>query len=101
MEALMYVNGHCGRADLGLDIAINIRKRGWSQASKERLAVAYSQGKIQKINRRGDKYSPKLGDVLNIALERNIESELGALIEDKSKRNSNRIDKIRLQFKSK
>ena len=97
----MYVNGHCGRADLGLDIAINIRKRGWSQAIKDRLAQAYSQGKIHKNIRKGDSYKPKLSDVLSIALENNIESELGSLIEEKGKRNTNRIDKIRLQFKSK
>ena len=97
----MYVNGHCGRADLGLDIAINIRKRGWPQSIKDRLAQAYSQGKIHKNTRKGDSYKQKLSDVISIALENNIESELGALIEDKGKRNTNRIDKIRLQFKSK
>ena len=79
LEALMFVSGYNGRADLGFEIALTVRNRNWNAASRSKLAKSYVQGKLQSSGRKAQWMK---SNILNDGLERSIESELGVQLLD-------------------
>lgn len=79
LEALMFVSGYNGRADLGFEIALTVRNRNWNAASRSKLAKSYVQGKLQSSGRKAQWMQ---SNILNDGLERSIESELGVQLLD-------------------
>ena len=45
LEGLMYNSGYCGRPDIGLEIAVTVRKRNWPRARMEILSRLYFKGR--------------------------------------------------------
>lgn len=105
LEALMFVSGYNGRADLGFEIALTVRNRNWGDRIRTKLAKSYVQGKMQS---RGYKSQWLKSNILNDGLERSIESELGVQLLDfysdssslrsKSKQTKWPVKTIRIQF---
>ena len=119
LDALMFVAGFNGRADMGLEVAKTARSRRFTKEILVKLAKSYSRGKIEKIvmldsdsflkdgesaSTNGKSKSRTLtvgaqssGNWVENGLERSIESELGVLLET----NPNRkfpIKNIRFKF---
>ena len=105
LEALMFISGYNGRADLGFEIALTVRNRNWGTSIRTKLAKSYVQGKMQS---RGQQSQWLKSNILNDGLERSIESELGVQLLDfyydngshsnKAKQTKWPVKTIRIQF---
>ena len=88
MEALMFSCGLCGRPDIGLEIAITVRKRKWQQSQMTNLSRRYFEGRVRSKDTKPptstSSSSPSL--LLNRGLEASIMSELGAFDESELER---------------
>lgn len=74
LEALMFLAGSGGRADVGLEVAVTARRRRWDLPQRVKLARAYTLG------RKGVREKTLISGLLNSGLERSIEAELGVLL---------------------
>lgn len=119
LDALMFVAGFNGRADIGLEVAKTARSRGLTSAVLIKLAKSYSRGKIERIIMRENGSSLKddsntsflgksistivkvesrsNGNWIEDGLERSIESELGMLL-DTNPNKKFPIKNIRFKF---
>ena len=107
LQALMFVFGFAGRADLGLEVAVTVRKRGWTAGPRQQLAASYISGKSYVSGRTqglpnsvaaGAGVARGLGSLVAGALESSMESELGFPVARSGVEASPRWPKIRLQF---
>ena len=98
LEALMFSCGYCGRPDVGLEIAVTVRKRKWPRARMEILSRLYFKGREAFRARVSPTGASKsiYEDVLNRGLEKSLCSELGAF--DESQLNPTYVKRIRFQF---
>jgi hypothetical protein len=79
MEALAYLAGLARRPDLALEVAVSVRRKGWSASQKRALARAYVLG-CGKAFDRTYLLPRRLSDFILNGFERSIESELGVLL---------------------
>jgi len=97
LEALMYISGYNSELDIALEIALTVRKRGWSAQIRKNVAVSYLSGKMANPK----PFSSLYGNLLQNAIESSIESELGVefdkIMNNKTKKKQWPI--VRLQFK--
>lgn len=98
LEALMFSCGYCGRPDVGLEIAVTVRKRDWPRARMEILSRLYFKGREAFRTRASAGTSKSIyEDVLNRGLEKSLCSELGAFDESQLKTTTS-VKRIRFQF---
>lgn len=96
-DAMMFVAGFNGCADIGVEIARTARKRNLPREILTKLAKSYSRGKIERQAWLVDAANSGLGALVIDGLERSIEAELGCLLET-NKNSQVPIKKIRFQF---
>jgi len=96
MEALMFSCGSCGRPDIGLEIAITVRKRKWPKAQMIALSRKYFEGRT-RAKATG---LAEMTTMANRGLETSLMSELGAFDEGELERAGKgiRLRTIRIRF---
>ena len=96
LEALIFSCGLCVRPDIGLEIAISVRKRNWSRSQMATLSRRYFEGRTQaKALRNNDEGS----GFVNRGLEASLMSELGAFDEGELERAGRGVRFRTIRFK--